>query len=96
MPKDEQYILEFYGTECPWCMKMIPVIEKLENEEGVKITKYEIWHNKENVKKMMEYEEILTKVCGGSIAVPSFVNLKTNEALCGYQDYESFRSWALK
>lgn len=49
--------LEFYGTECPHCINMHPLVERLEKEEGVKVEKYEVWHNEENAKKMREYAE---------------------------------------
>jgi len=50
-------LLEFYGTECSHCVKMNPLIEKLEKEEGIKVEKYEVWNNEENAQKMREYAE---------------------------------------
>lgn len=44
-------LLEFYGVECPHCVKMKPLIEKLQKETGFKIESYEVWHNAENAKK---------------------------------------------
>jgi hypothetical protein len=34
---------------------MHELVEKLEKEEGVKVESFEVWHNKENEKKMVEF-----------------------------------------
>ena len=81
-------LLEFYGEECPHCIKMKPLVERLEKEENAKILKYEVWHNEENVKKMEEYDKGL---CGG---VPFFFNTENGKYICGSTDYEEFKSWA--
>lgn len=81
-------LLEFYGEECPHCIKVKPLVEKLEQETGVKIEKYEVWHNEENVKKAREYDKGL---CGG---VPFFFNTETNDFICGEADYERLKAWA--
>ncbi len=39
-------LLEFYGTGCPHCARMKPLVERLEKEEGVVIEKYETRHNR--------------------------------------------------
>ncbi len=82
-------LIEFYGTECVHCIEMEPLIKKLEKEEGVKITKLEVWHNEENARKHKEYDK---GYCGG---VPFFFNKKTGKWICGSTDYESFKKWAL-
>lgn len=81
-------LLEFYGTECPHCVRMQPLIEQLEKEEGLVITRYETWHNAENVQKMKEYD---TGLCGG---VPFFFNTDTGKHICGGTDYETLKQWA--
>jgi thiol-disulfide isomerase/thioredoxin len=81
-------LLEFYGTECPHCIHMQPLIEQLEKEEGVEITQYETWHNEDNAKKMQEYDKGL---CGG---VPFFFNTDTGKHICGGADYETLKQWA--
>lgn len=82
--------LEFYGQECPHCIKMMPLVEKLEKEEGIKVEKYEIWHNKENAQKMKQYSE------GKCMAVPFFFNTETENFICGEADYEKLKKWAGK
>ena len=83
------HLLEFFGTECPHCVRMHELVEKLEKEEGVKVDAYEIWHNKENEKKLLEIDK---DMCGG---VPFFYNEQTKKFICGEADYEILKAWAL-
>ena len=83
-------LLEFYGKECPHCNRMHPLVERLEKEAGLKVEKYEVWHNAENAKKMEEYDKDL---CGG---VPFFYNTETKDYICGEADYERLKKWAGK
>ena len=90
MALDEQGdLLEFYGTECHFCVQMAPDIERLEREEKVKIVKIEVWHNMENAKLLEKYDQ---GKCGG---VPFFFNKKTKKIICGYAPYEQLKKWAL-
>jgi len=87
--ESEQYLLEFYGTECVHCRKMGPLIERLEIETNLKIKRFEVWHNEANATLMREYDK---GYCGG---VPFFFNEKTGKWLCGAHDYETLKMWAL-
>ena len=82
------HLLEFYGTECPHCVRMHELVERLEKEEGVKVDALEVWHNEENAKKL---EELDKDFCGG---VPFFYNTKTCKWLCGECDYKELKDWA--
>jgi thiol-disulfide isomerase/thioredoxin len=86
-PKDE--LLFFYGTECTHCHKMDPLIERLEKEESVKLTKLEVWHNEKNARILEEYDQ---GNCGG---VPFFFNKRNGTWLCGEVSYEELKDWAL-
>ena len=86
MPDD---LLEFYGTECPHCVKMEPLIERLEKEEGLKLQRFEVWHNELNAKLLQQFDQ---GKCGG---VPFFFNKKTGKWICGYASYEKLKNWAL-
>jgi len=66
----------FYGTECPHCHVMLPLVEKL-NKQGAKIEILETWHNAENAKKLETFD---TGLCGG---VPFFYNATSKKFLCG-------------
>ena len=68
------HLLEFYGTECPCCVYMHKIVEQLEKIDGIKIKTLEVWHNKENEKKLIELDK--NSNCGG---VPFFYNLKTKK-----------------
>lgn len=83
-------LLEFFGTECPHCIDMKPLVEKLMKEEGVKVESFETWHNEENAKKMEEYDKGL---CGG---VPFFYNTDTKKFICGETGYDELKKWAGK
>ena len=76
------HLLEFYGTECPHCVRMHELVERLEKEEGVQVEALEVWHNKENEKKLLELDK---DFCGG---VPFFFNTKTGKWICGEASYE--------
>ncbi len=82
-------LVEFYGTECHFCIEMAPLIERLEKEEGVVVEKIEVWHNAENAKKLQEIDQ---GRCGG---VPFFYNKKTGKWICGGASYEKLKEWAL-
>lgn len=81
-------LLYFYGEECPHCHRMMPLIEQLEKETGLKLEKYEVWHNEENARLMDEYDKNL---CGG---VPFFYNTANQEWICGETSYEKLKQWA--
>lgn len=83
-------LLEFYGQECPHCLNMHLLVEKLEKEEGVKVERYEVWHNQENAQKMREYAE------GRCMGVPFFFNTETEDFVCGEADYERLKKWVQK
>ena len=82
------HLLEFYGTECPHCISMHSLVERLEKEEGIKVESLETWHNTENEKRLIELDKDL---CGG---VPFFYNLKSKKWICGEATYEELKDWA--
>lgn len=82
-------LLFFYGTECPHCIRMDKLVDKLV-KEGHKIRKVEIWHNEEN-NKMMEKLDCEPEPCGG---VPFFLNQKTKKTVCGEVKYDELKKWA--
>ncbi|MFO0862364.1 MAG: thioredoxin family protein [Candidatus Saccharibacteria bacterium] len=88
MTTTQSDIIEFYGETCPHCLSMKPVVEKIEKDMGIEITKLEVWNNADNQATMKKYEAIIGEACGGFAAVPAFVNTKTNQALCGAHDAE--------
>lgn len=81
-------LIDFYGKECPHCLRMMPLVERLEKEAGLKVERLEVWHDQENAKKLEEYDK---GQCGG---VPFFVNTETGAMICGEAPYEELKKWA--
>ncbi|MDP4038659.1 MAG: thioredoxin family protein [bacterium] len=94
MSEKHNHLIEFYGETCPHCIVMRPVIEKIEDELGIKIDKKEVWNNEENRLFMEKYFDQLSEACGGMPGVPSFINTKTNQALCGEHEDKTIKLWA--
>jgi len=93
MPKKGQLVM-FWGSECPHCHVMMPLVERLEREEGVKFKKLEVWHNEANARKMRAIADIIKSACGGVFGTPTFYDPERAAALCGEQPYELLREWA--
>ena len=82
-------LIMYYGTECPHCHKMDPLVDQLQKEEKVKVERLEVWHNEANAKKMQEQDK---GRCGG---VPFFYNTTNDKFICGSVPYEKLKVWAL-
>jgi protein-tyrosine phosphatase len=81
-------LIEFYGKECPHCLKMAPLMDDLRKNIGVTIEQYEVWHDEDNLKKFREYDK---GSCGG---VPFFINTDTGKSICGETTYENLEKLA--
>ena len=81
-------LYEFYGDGCPHCEKMMPKVEKLEEDEDVEVERLEVWNNEENAEKMQELDD---GKCGG---VPFFYNTESDQWICGATDTETLKKWA--
>ncbi|MEK7131976.1 MAG: thioredoxin domain-containing protein [Patescibacteria group bacterium] len=78
---------EYFGDTCPHCVKMHPIVTKLEQELGLTVEKYEVWNNEENAKKLAIVDQGL---CGG---VPFFYNTDTKKFICGGRGEDDLRAW---
>lgn len=78
----------FYGTECVHCHELMPLVDKVQEEEGVTVEKLEVWHDSKNKKKM---EELDKGACGG---VPFLYNEDTKKTICGSAKYKQIVEWA--
>lgn len=85
----ENRLLQFFGTECIHCHEMDPLVEQLEKELNLTLTKLECWHNDENARLLQKLDQ---GRCGG---VPFFYNEKTGKFICGSTSYEKLKAWAL-
>jgi len=89
-------LIMFHGRECPHCKKMMPLVEKLEEETTVRFDKREIWHDEKNADLMRSYREDLAPKCGNQLRVPTFFNTETKDAMCGEVDYAKLKDWVLR
>ncbi len=79
--------IEFYGAECPHCLKMAPIVAQVEAETGVSIVKLEVWHNETNVGIMQYHATEIERDCD-FMGVPTFVSTKNRKAVCGEMSAE--------
>lgn len=89
-------LVMFYGKECPHCKKMMPLVDKLENETNLTIERLEIWHNEKNADLMRSYHDVIKEKCGGQLRVPTFLDEETKDVFCGEVEYKTLKSWATK
>jgi thiol-disulfide isomerase/thioredoxin len=89
-------LLMFHGRECPHCKKMMPLVEKLEQETNIRFEKYEVWHDEKSADLMRSYRPVIAPKCGGQLRVPTFLNAETNDVICGEVDYEKLKDWTAK
>jgi len=89
-------MIMFWARECPHCKKMMPYVDKLEEETGIKLERLEIWHNEKNADLMRSYRPIIGPKCGGQLRTPTFLNTETEDVICGEVEYEKLKEWALK
>lgn len=83
------HLLSFYGRECPHCIAMEPIIEKVKKDTGADIERLEVWYDEKNAATMAEYDKNL---CGG---VPFFFNTDSKKWICGEATYDELKAWAL-
>ena len=86
----------FWARECPHCKNMMPLVDRLIDEEGVELEKLEIWHNEENADLMRSYKDVIAPKCGGQLRTPTFFDSETNDVICGEVEYEVLMDWATK
>jgi len=89
-------IVEFYGQECPYCVEIIPEVDRLEKEEDVEVERVEVWHNEENHKRMESLKRLYDQECEGNFVVPSFYDQETNRLICDPKTYENLKSWVFE
>lgn len=82
-------LIMYHGKECPHCRAMDGTVEDLEEQEGVTVTKREVWHDEENNEEMQHIDAF--QDCGG---VPFFYNTETGDWICGETSYDTLVDWA--
>jgi len=81
-------LVEFYGAECDHCKMVAGFLDRLEEEDGVKVERLEVWHNSANQQRFFSLGQ---GKCGG---VPFLINTTTGAFLCGPKEYEKVHDWA--
>lgn len=83
-------LYEFYGRECPHCITMMKLTDKLMQEfPAIKIERKEVWHDKVNMKLVEELDK--ENLCGG---LPFYYDTETTKSLCGEVEYAELKKWA--
>ena len=89
-------LIMFHGRECPHCLRMMPLVDRLEKEEGIVFEKLEVWHEEKNADKMRSLRDVIAPKCGGQLRTPTFFHTETKNVLCGEVEYEDLKEWASK
>jgi thiol-disulfide isomerase/thioredoxin len=89
-------LLMFHGRECPHCKKMMPVVDKLEQETDIRFERHEVWHDEKSADLMRSYRAVIAAKCGGQLKVPTFLNAETSDVICGEVEYDKLKAWAEK
>lgn len=72
----------FYGKECPHCESLMNYLDSyIGDKSNIKLYKYEVWHDKENLKKFEEVHKIMIDSNNG---VPYLII--GNTAISGYSE----------
>lgn len=53
---NEPVFVVFYATWCPHCRRMLPIIQKLERQEHLKVLRYDI--DEESNRRLIEYYQV--------------------------------------
>ncbi len=78
----------FYGTECPHCEEIVPLLLRLEQENNITVERVECWHNEVNARLL---ESADRERCGG---VPFLWNSDSDSFLCGEVTFAELKDWA--
>lgn len=89
-------LIMFHGRECPHCQRMMPLVDRLEEETGVKLERLEVWHNEKNADLMRSFRNIIEPKCRSQLRTPTFLNTETNDVMCGEVEYGVLKKWAAK
>lgn len=72
--RDKSSYEYFWGNGCPHCAKVQEFIDSWNKKDTIKITKYEVWYNKDNAQIMQSrYDSCPKNSVGSSIAVPLLI-----------------------
>lgn len=89
-------ILFFYGTDCPHCESMQPLLVKASYETGVIFDEREVWGNQSNYRLFENYQESIKKNDPECDGIPLLYCVETEDYLCGEVNYKTLKQWVIK
>lgn len=72
-PNEATTITYYFGLTCPYCQSLDRYLQSVDGYNKLKIDKREVWHNKENAKKMSEDIKRLGLENNANIGVPFII-----------------------
>lgn len=92
--------VEFYGSACDYSLKMVSIVDKVENETGIRFEHLEVWYNSTNTATYFKYIDP-SRDCGqntaesanGNLVTPVFYSTKTDKVLCGEVSKTTLRNF---
>ena len=85
----------FYGTDCPHCDAMKPLIAKLAFETGIVLDERDVWKSQSHFRVYENYQNDVAKEDPECVGLPFFYDTKTKEYLCCEVSYRKLKAWAV-
>lgn len=93
--KKSNPLLFFYGTDCPHCEAMRPLLGKLAFETGVVFDERDVWTNQADYRVYENYQNRVSAKDPECVGLPFFYNTQTGDYLCGEVNYRTLKKWAV-
>jgi thiol-disulfide isomerase/thioredoxin len=87
--------LFFYGTDCPHCDAMRPLIAKLAFDTEITLDERDVWTSQADFRIYENYQDSVKKKDPECDGLPFFYDVKTKEYLCGEVSYRALKTWAM-
>jgi thiol-disulfide isomerase/thioredoxin len=85
----------FYGTECPHCEVMRPLIARLVFDTGIILDERDVWVNQTDYRLYENYQNTVMKKDPECEGLPFFYDTKSQAYLCGKVSYKDLHAWAV-
>ena len=85
----------FYGTDCPHCEAMRPLMAKLAFDTGIVFDERDVWKNQSDYRIYENYQNEVTKKDPDCVGLPFFYDIHNNTYLCGEVSYRTLKEWAM-
>lgn len=85
----------FYGTDCPHCEVMRPLIAKLAFDTGIVFDERDVWKNQSDYRIFENYQNQVMKKDPDCSGLPFFYNTRNHTYLCGEVSYRALKAWAM-